>query len=89
MKRAPVAAVAGFFIFLSGMLQAQTQVRIQTIDNQSLTRIANSTHPLANAKNDHGRVDSNLPMERMVLVLKPSAEQKAALGKFRIGRAHV
>ncbi|HXP43676.1 MAG TPA: protease pro-enzyme activation domain-containing protein [Candidatus Acidoferrales bacterium] len=82
MKRAPVAAFAALMIFLSGMSQAQTQVRIQTIDNKSLTRIANSTHPLANAKNDYGRVDSNLPMERMVLVLKPSSEQKAALKKF-------
>jgi large repetitive protein len=64
------------------MLQAQTQVRIQTIDNQSLAPISNSTHPMANARNDYGRVDSNLPMERMVLVLKPSPQQKAALGKF-------
>src|ERR1700733_3070376 len=82
MKRAPVAAFAALMIFLSGMSQAQTQVRIQTSDNKSLTRIANSTHPLANAKNDYGRIDSNLPMERMVLVLKPSSEQKAALKKF-------
>jgi pro-kumamolisin-like protein/Big-like domain-containing protein len=81
MKRTPVAAFAALILF-SGMLQAQTQVRIQTIDNQSLTRIANSTHPLANAKNDYGRVDPNLPMERMVLVLKPSPQQKAALKKF-------
>jgi len=82
MKRTAVAAFAALMIFLSGMLPAQTQVRIQTIDNQSLTRIVNSTPPLANAKNDYGRVDSNLPMERMVLVLKASPQQKAALRKF-------
>jgi subtilase family serine protease len=82
LKRTPVAAFAALIIFLSVVMQAQTQTRIQTIDNQSLTRIENSTHPLANAKNDHGRVDPNLPMERMVLVLKPSPQQKAALGKF-------
>ena len=82
MKRAPVAAFAVLMIFLSGMLQAQTRVRIQTIDKKSVTRIPNSTHPLANAKNDYGRVDPNLPMERMVLVLKTSPQQKAALKKF-------
>ncbi|HSY92718.1 MAG TPA: S53 family peptidase, partial [Candidatus Binatus sp.] len=82
MKRTSVAGFAALMIFLSGMLQAQTQIRIQTIDNQSLTRIANSTHPLANARNDFGRVDPNLPMERMLLVLKPSSQQKTALKKF-------
>jgi hypothetical protein len=82
MKRAPVAAFAVLTIFISGILAAQTQVRIQTIDNKSLTRITNSTHPLANAQNDFGRVDPNLPMERMVLVLKPGPQQKAALKKF-------
>lgn len=80
MKRTLVAAFALFMIFLPVALQAQSQARIiKPIDNTSFARVPLSTHPLAVSKNDKGRVDANLPMERMVLVLKPAPEQVTAL----------
>jgi len=83
MKLKLVAVFAVFMMFLPGTLQAQSKARfIQPIDIKSVTRIPHSTHPLAVAENDRGRVEANLPMERMVLVLKPSAEQQSALLKL-------
>ena len=79
MKRMLVKAFAALVMFLPGALQAQRARIIQPIANRSWVRVPLSTHPWAVAQNDHGRVDPNLTMERMVLVLKPSAEQQDAL----------
>jgi hypothetical protein len=75
--------LAVVLILLSTALQGQSGSRIvQPIDGNKVVRLPHSTHPLANAANDRGRVDANLPMERMLLVLKPSAEQQAAMLKL-------
>src|SRR3984885_1878442 len=54
----------------------------QAIDDSSVVRIPRTTHPLATPVNDRGRADANLPMNRIVMVLKPSALQQAALTKL-------
>ena len=54
----------------------------QAIDDSSVVRIPRTTHPLATPANDRGRTDADLPMNRIVLVLKPSALQQAALTKL-------
>jgi len=41
-----------------------------------------SKHPLATTANDRGRVDAGLLMKRMILLLQPSAQQRAALQKL-------
>jgi hypothetical protein len=68
---------------ISVPLSAQSAARIsQPIDSNSLLRVSGSTHPLATAANDLGRAAADLPLERMLLVLKPSAEQQAAMAKL-------
>ncbi len=60
-----------------------TQSRIVApIDETKMFLLRGNTHPLARPEFDLGRVDPQLPLERMQLVLRRSAEQEAALEKF-------
>lgn len=62
---------------------AQTNViasRItQAIDPVNLTILQGNTHPFAQAQFDRGAAPATLPMQRMLLVLKRSAQQENAL----------
>jgi hypothetical protein len=73
-----------FFCLLSpAASQAQSSSRIiGAVDDKKVTSMHGSRHPLATAFHDIGRVDSSLPMERIMLLLQPSAEQEAALAKL-------
>ena len=55
---------------------------IDRIDDMRLARLHGNTHPKARAEFDEGLVYGQLPMERMILVLKRSPEQEAALEAF-------
>lgn len=64
---------------------AATAVRpliTQTIDESRLTTLKGNTHPLARAEFDLGTAPASLPMERMLLVLKRSADQETTLRKL-------
>ena len=52
------------------------------VDNSKLTMLRGNTYPLAIAKYDHGPAPSTLPMQHMLLVLKRSPAQEAALESF-------
>ena len=75
-----------FFVFVS-LLPARsfaqttpTLARItQAVDPSQLAILKGNTHPLARAQYDRGPAPSNLPMKRMLLVLRRSPEQEAAL----------
>ena len=54
----------------------------QAIDESQLTALKGNTHPLARPEFDLGTAPATLPMERMLLVLKRSPEQDAALSKL-------
>lgn len=54
----------------------------QAVDETQLTRLTGNTHPLARPEFDLGTAPATLPMERMLLVLKGSPEQEAALEKL-------
>jgi hypothetical protein len=54
----------------------------EAIDNTVLTTLKGNVHPLANAKFDRGAVAATLPMKRMLMVLKRSDVQEAALKTF-------
>jgi subtilase family serine protease len=54
----------------------------QAIDATKLTTLSGNTHPLASPKFDRGAAPANLSMDRMMLVLKRSPEQEAALETF-------
>src|SRR5580704_7355352 len=49
------------------------------VDDSVLTVLRGNTHPLAVAKYDRGMAPDDLPMERMLLVLKRSTAQETAL----------
>jgi hypothetical protein len=52
---------------------------VQAVDDARLTVLRGNTHPLALARYDRGMAPPSLPMDRMLLVLKRSPEQDAAL----------
>jgi len=54
----------------------------QSVDETRLTTLKGNTHPLARREFDLGTAPAALPMERMLLVLKRSPEQQAALTKL-------
>ena len=59
---------------------AQAPSRITaSIDPGKLEVLAHTTHPLASAAHDGGRVDPLLPLRRMVLTLARSDQQQAEL----------
>ncbi|MBV9156671.1 MAG: peptidase S53, partial [Acidobacteriaceae bacterium] len=52
------------------------------IDENQLVTLTGNTHPLAKPAFDKGAAPVDLPMERMLLVLKRSPQQEAALAKL-------
>jgi subtilase family serine protease len=52
------------------------------VDESRLVQLRGNTHPHARSEFDQGPVDHQLPMERMLLLLKRSPEQAAALEAF-------
>jgi trimeric autotransporter adhesin len=51
----------------------------QAVDESNLTRLGGNTYPLARAEFDRGLADPDMPLHRMLLVLKRSPEQETAL----------
>lgn len=50
------------------------------IDESKLTVLKGNTYPLARPEYDHGPAPASLPMQRIMLLLKRSPQQEAALG---------
>src|SRR5277367_3746036 len=59
-----------------------TPLILQPIDESQLTVLHGNTYPLARPQFDLGTAPETLPMQRMLLVLKRSAQQEAALRKL-------
>lgn len=55
---------------------------VDRVDDSRLVKLPGNTHPMARTENDRGRADANLMLRRMILVLKRSPEQEAALAAF-------
>ena len=55
---------------------------VQPVDESRLTQLRGNTHPQARPEFDRGAVDQQLPMDRMLLLLKRSPEQDAELEAF-------
>ena len=65
---------------ISDPLSARASSRIgANIENGTMQLLIGNRHPLARPEFDSGEVAADLPMQSMVLVLQPSAEQQAAL----------
>jgi subtilase family serine protease len=61
---------------------AMGQVRprvVEAVDDARRTTLSGNVHPLVRAEFDHGTVTESLPMGRILLLLKRSDEQEAAL----------
>jgi Pro-kumamolisin, activation domain/Bacterial Ig-like domain (group 3) len=74
-----------FFIWSSMALAQQSYVRPlvhEPIDDNSRVILRGNTHPWARPQFEMGAAPSSLAMERMLLVLKRSPEQAAALSKL-------
>src|SRR5262249_27682350 len=89
IQASPIGKLALFSaIFLIAALCSWTQgtgVRpliTQPIDESNLTILRGNTHPLARAQLDRGLAPDNRPMDRMLLVLKRSPQQEAALQRW-------
>jgi subtilase family serine protease len=65
---------------------APTVEIVNAIDESKLITLKGNTHPLANAKNDRGRVSPTLPMTDLILVLSRSPQQQVAFDKFVTGQ---
>ena len=69
-----------FAFSLSSTLLAQPRARVtDRIDPSRVLRLANTTHPLTRGATDLGRVNGDLPMERILLQLTSSGAQLAEL----------
>jgi subtilase family serine protease len=66
----------------AALLAAPQPLITQPVDEAQLTVLKGNTHPLARPEFDLGTAPATLPMQRMLLVLKRSAEQESALRKL-------
>ena len=72
--------IACLLVIASPLLAQQPPALItQPIDNSVRTVLTGNVHPLARAQYDQGEAPSDLVLHRMMLVLKRSPEQEAAL----------
>jgi subtilase family serine protease len=86
MRRGVFFAVLSSYLVLNLLsVPAWTQSQFarpiitRPVDEKQLTVLKNSVHPLARPEFDRGTAQPNLPMDRMLLVLKRSPDQEAAL----------
>ncbi len=74
---------AAFLVPPASVLRAQTAqpgaTRIGAIDESSLVTLHGNRHPFATSANDRGEAAADLPMERMLLVLKRDETAESAL----------
>ncbi|MBV8053244.1 MAG: Ig-like domain repeat protein [Acidobacteriaceae bacterium] len=79
-------AVVVFFVLLNCFAPAQQPVVrsriLEPVDETKLTQLKGNTHRLARPEFDRGPAPPELPMDRMLLVLKRGPEQEAALQKL-------
>ncbi|HXZ31872.1 MAG TPA: protease pro-enzyme activation domain-containing protein, partial [Terriglobales bacterium] len=76
-------AVLAVFVFLAAFAIAEEPAVpsrvVDPVDESKLTILKGNTHPFARAQFDRGPAPSDLPLSRMLLVLKRSAEQESSL----------
>jgi subtilase family serine protease len=81
-----VVSLAAFALIFSTWTSAQTGGALsritQAVDETKIFSLRGNTHPFARPQFDQGTAPPDLPMERMMLVLKHSPEQEAALERL-------
>src|SRR5450759_153427 len=79
-----LAVLASLFLFAVPSAQPENVWPVlitQDVDESKLVTLGGNTRPEAKAQYDRGRVDDNLLMEHLLLLLKRSPEQERELGK--------
>ena len=74
-----------FLLILSNTagIYGQTRSRVlQALDNAQRITLSGNVHPLAATQNDRGSISDAQPIGRILLLLKRSDEQQAALSSF-------
>ena len=74
-----VLAVLVFQPIVWGQQVSVHPLILQPVDETQLVLLKGNTHPLARPQFDQGAAPPNLPMERMLLVLRRSPEQESGL----------
>ncbi|MGA2886155.1 MAG: hypothetical protein ABSE80_13555, partial [Halobacteriota archaeon] len=77
-----LAVLASLFLFAVPSAEAENVRPVlitQTVDESNLVALGGNTRPEAKAEYDRGRVDDNLLMEHLLLLLKRSPEQEREL----------
>src|SRR5579875_1310030 len=92
----PLAVVSAAVLLMAAPVPAQSRPGsetvvpnrlVQPIDDGARVTLRGYVHPLANAANDRGPAPDSMPLTRMHLVLRRSADQEAALRQY-IDDAH-
>ena len=77
---APAIALMLISPLLAAAQSSSVPVRVtDRVDLSRLTTLKGNTHPMAQARYDQGAAPPDLPMNRMLLLLKRSPEQESAL----------
>src|SRR5713226_3203475 len=71
-----------FTVLCTAQQMPQQQLITQPVIESQVTTLAGNTHPLAQPQFDIGAAPPDLPMQRMLLVLKRSPQQDFALHKL-------
>jgi hypothetical protein len=85
--RHALAVVLSVPLAVPGLLCAQSPSQpliVQSVDENRLTQLPGNTHLLARPEFDQGGAPADLPMQRMLLVLKRSVEQDRASRLFSL-----
>jgi Pro-kumamolisin, activation domain/Bacterial Ig-like domain (group 3) len=81
----PVVCLIVSLLLASGPLAAQQSTPVlvtQAVDDAVRTTLSGNTHPFATPEFDRGEAPPDLPMKRMLLVLKRSDQQEATLRRL-------
>src|SRR5208283_4636894 len=85
LRLLPAVFLLGSSLLVLNPVGAQGQVQprvVEAVDNAKRVTLAGNVHPLARAEFDQGAAADALPMTRMLLLLKRSDEQEAALQDY-------
>ena len=83
MRIGTTLSISFMYGVLCAAMFAQVRPRIaRPVDDVRFVRVPGTTHPLASAANDAGRASGDLPMDRMLLYLKSTPQQEAALERL-------
>src|SRR5437879_11848204 len=86
---ARISHVVLLLLILAAFASAQeNNVRpliVQAVDDSQLTTLRGNTHPLARAQFDRGAAPPDLPMRRMLLVLKRKIGRASCRERVEIG----